>query len=88
MRAGAGEPLLLIQGMSATHLAWGRPFASQLEASFDCISFDNRGMGLSAPATEPFSTAEMAADALGLLDALGVERAHVLGISMGGMIAQ
>jgi len=88
VRAGAGEPLLLIQGMSATHLAWGRPFASQLEASFDCISFDNRGMGLSAPATEPFSTAEMAADALGLLDALGVERAHVLGISMGGMIAQ
>jgi pimeloyl-ACP methyl ester carboxylesterase len=78
----------MIQGMSATHLAWGRPFGSLLEQSFDCISFDNRGMGLSAPAPEPFTIAEMAADAVGLLDALGVESAHVLGISMGGMIAQ
>jgi 3-oxoadipate enol-lactonase len=88
VRTGSGEPLLLIQGMSATHLAWGRPFSSLLEESFDCIAFDNRGMGLSDPAREPFTIAEMAGDALGLLDALGVERAHVLGISMGGMIAQ
>jgi pimeloyl-ACP methyl ester carboxylesterase len=88
VRAGAGEPLLLIQGMSATHVAWGRPFSSLLEESFDCIAFDNRGLGLSGPAAEPFTIAEMAADSLGLLDALGVERAHVLGISMGGMIAQ
>lgn len=87
-RTGGGEPLLLIQGMSATHLAWGRPFLSLLEGSFDCIAFDNRGMGLSAPAAEAFTIAEMAGDALGLLDALGIERAHVLGISMGGMIAQ
>jgi 3-oxoadipate enol-lactonase len=88
VRAGAGEPLLLIQGMSATHLAWGRPFSSLLEQSFDCIAFDNRGMGLSAAAGEPFTIADMAADALGLLDALDIESAHVLGISMGGMIAQ
>ncbi len=87
-RAGDGEPLLLIQGMSGTHLAWGRPFGSLLERSFDCVAFDNRGIGLSSPAEEPFTIAEMAADALGLLDALEVERAHVLGISMGGMIAQ
>jgi 3-oxoadipate enol-lactonase len=88
MRAGAGEPLLMIQGMSATHLAWGRPFSSLLEESFDCISFDNRGMGLSAAVSEAFSIAEMAADAVGLLNALGVESAHVFGISMGGMVAQ
>ena len=88
VRAGEGEPMLLIQGMSATHLAWGRPFSSQLERSFDCIAFDNRGIGLSAPATEPFTIAEMAADALGVLDALEIESAHVVGISMGGMIAQ
>jgi pimeloyl-ACP methyl ester carboxylesterase len=87
-RAGAGEPLLLIQGMSANHLAWGRPFGSLLEQSFDCIGFDNRGMGLSRRVTEGFSVAEMAADTVGLLDALEVESAHVLGISMGGMIAQ
>jgi pimeloyl-ACP methyl ester carboxylesterase len=88
VRAGAGEPLLLIQGMSATHMAWGRPFLSLLESSFDCIAFDNRGMGLSGPAELPFAIADLAADTVGLLDALELERAHVLGISMGGTIAQ
>jgi 3-oxoadipate enol-lactonase len=87
-RAGAGEPLLLIQGMSANHLAWGRPFSSLLEQSFEVISFDNRGIGLSSPITEQFTIAEMAADTVALLDALELESAHVLGISMGGMIAQ
>jgi 3-oxoadipate enol-lactonase len=87
-RAGAGEPLLLIQGMSANHKAWGRPFSSLLERDFEVISFDNRGMGLSSRVTEAFSIAEMAADTAGLLDALEIESAHVLGISMGGMIAQ
>jgi len=87
-RTGAGEPLLLIQGMSANHMAWGRPFSSLLEQSFEVIAFDNRGMGLSRPVSEAFSIAEMAADTAGLLDALEIESAHVLGISMGGMIAQ
>jgi 3-oxoadipate enol-lactonase len=87
-RAGEGEPLLLIQGMSGTHLAWGRRFSSLVEQSFDCISFDNRGIGLSPRVEEPFTIAEMAADTAGLLDVLEIESAHVLGISMGGMIAQ
>lgn len=87
-RTGDGEPLLLIQGMSGTHLAWGRPFLSALEQSFSCLVFDNRGVGSSSPAEAPFRIAELAADTAGLLDALGIERAHVLGISMGGMIAQ
>lgn len=87
-RAGAGEPLLLIQGMSANHLAWGQAFSSLLERDFEVIAFDNRGIGLSSPVTEAFSIAEMAADAAGLLEALEIESAHVLGISMGGMIAQ
>jgi pimeloyl-ACP methyl ester carboxylesterase len=87
-RAGKGEPLLLIQGMSATHLAWGTPFASRLEESFECIVFDNRGIGRSGPVEGPFTIAEMAADTAGLLDELGLESVHVLGISMGGMIAQ
>jgi 3-oxoadipate enol-lactonase len=87
-RAGSGEPLLLIQGMSGNLLAWGRPFSSLLEQSFEVISFDNRGMGLSGPATEAFSIAEMAADTAALVDALEIDSAHVLGISMGGMIAQ
>ncbi len=88
LRAGAGEPMLLIQGMSATHMAWGRPFLAPLEQSFDCIVFDNRGMGLSGQAELPFTTADLAVDTSGLLDALEIESAHVVGISMGGMVAQ
>ncbi|HET7120500.1 MAG TPA: alpha/beta hydrolase [Solirubrobacterales bacterium] len=87
-RRGAGEPLLLIQGMSGTHLAWGEPFRAPLEEAFDVVAFDNRGIGLSAPIDGPFTIAEMATDTVGLLDALGIESAHVVGISMGGMIAQ
>jgi pimeloyl-ACP methyl ester carboxylesterase len=87
-RRGEGEPLLLIQGMSGNHLAWGRTFSSLLAQSFEVIAFDNRGIGLSRPASEAFSIAEMAADTAELLEALEIESAHVLGISMGGMIAQ
>jgi pimeloyl-ACP methyl ester carboxylesterase len=87
-RAGSGEPMLLIQGMSATHLAWGRAFLAPLEESFECIVFDNRGMGLSGPAEIPFTIADMAGDVAALLEALEIEQAHVAGISMGGMIAQ
>jgi pimeloyl-ACP methyl ester carboxylesterase len=87
-RSGAGEPLLLIQGMSGTHRSWGQPFLTALEQSFECVVFDNRGIGGSSPTEEPFTIAELAADANGLLDALAIDRAHVLGISMGGMVAQ
>lgn len=87
-RAGSGEPLLLIQGMSGTHVSWGEPFLAPLRESFDVIAFDNRGIGLSAPIDGPFTIVEMAEDAAGLLDELGIESAHVVGISMGGMIAQ
>jgi pimeloyl-ACP methyl ester carboxylesterase len=87
-RSGDGEPLLLIQGMSATHLAWGRPFLADLERSFECIVFDNRGMGKSGRAELPFEITHMAADAVALLDALEIESTHVFGASMGGMIAQ
>ena len=87
-RGGEGEPLLLIQGMSANLLAWGKPFRSLLERSFEVICFDNRGIGLSSPVEEAFSIAELAADTAALLEALEIEKAHVLGISMGGMIAQ
>jgi 3-oxoadipate enol-lactonase len=87
-RAGSGEPLLLIQGMSGTHVAWGRPFREVLEESFDVVAFDNRGIGLSGPVEGPFTIVEMAEDTAGLMEELGLESAHVVGISMGGMIAQ
>jgi 3-oxoadipate enol-lactonase len=87
-RSGSGEPLLLIQGMSGTHLAWGKPFLSRLEADFECVVFDNRGIGRNDPVAEPFTIADLAADAITVMDAAGLETAHVLGISMGGMVAQ
>jgi 3-oxoadipate enol-lactonase len=87
-RAGSGEPLLLIQGMSGTHVSWGEPFKGALEESFDVVAFDNRGIGLSGPVDGPFTIVEMAEDTAGLLEELGIESAHVVGISMGGMIAQ
>ena len=87
-RRGAGEPLLLIQGLGGNSLHWGEPFLRELERDFDVIAFDNRGAGRSAAFYGDLTTAGMAADALALLDGLGVERVHVLGISMGGMVAQ
>lgn len=87
-RRGEGEPLLLIMGMSGTHLTWGEPFREALEGDFEVIAFDNRGIGHSAPIDDPFTIGEMAVDTASLLDELGIETAHVVGISMGGMIAQ
>jgi 3-oxoadipate enol-lactonase len=87
-RAGSGEPLLLIQGMSGTRLSWGEPFLAQLRDNFEVTVFDNRGIGLSGPVDGPFTVVEMASDTAALMDELGFESAHVVGISMGGMIGQ
>ncbi len=89
VRRGSGsEPLLMIQGMSGTHAAWGERFLRQLEPQFDCITYDNRGIGHSPSVKDPFSIIDMAEDAAALMDRLELETAHVIGISMGGMIAQ
>jgi len=87
-RRGAGEPVLLIQGMSGTHLAWGDAFLAGLGDGLEVVAYDHRGVGTSSPEDQPFTIAELADDAAGLLGALGWERAHVVGISMGGMVAQ
>jgi 3-oxoadipate enol-lactonase len=83
-----GPPLLLIMGMSGTSLHWGEPFLELLRADFDVIAYDHRGVGASTPLDGAITTREMADDAAGLLGALGLDDAHVMGISMGGMIAQ
>ena len=87
-RSGSGPPLLAIMGMSGTLLTWGEPFMGPLRERFEVIAYDHRGVGESSRVEVPFTTADLAADAAGLLDALEVESAHVLGISMGGMVAQ
>ncbi len=87
-RSGAGPPLLLIMGMSGTALTWGEPFLAELRRDFELITYDHRGVGASARLEGATSISEMAGDAAGLLAALELDAVHVLGISMGGMIAQ
>jgi pimeloyl-ACP methyl ester carboxylesterase len=87
VEAGGGEPLVLIMGFGGDHLAWGFQLPVLAER-YRVIAFDNRGAGQTDQPDAPYTTREMAADTAGLMDALGVERAHVLGVSMGGMIAQ
>lgn len=87
-RRGDGEPLLLIQGMSGHHLHWGEPFMTLLERDFDCIAIDHRSTGLSPRTDEAFTLRDLAEDAVAVLDELALDSAHVLGISMGGMVAQ
>jgi 3-oxoadipate enol-lactonase len=83
-----GPPLLLIMGMSGTSLHWGEPFLELLRGDFDVIAYDHHGVGASTPLDGPITTREMADDAAALLAALELDSAHVMGISMGGMIAQ
>ena len=85
---GDGPPLLMIRGFTADCSNWGDRFLQPLQERFTCIRFSNRGTGLSDKPAEPTTIRQMAADAVALLDALGIERAHVFGVSMGGMIAQ
>ncbi len=87
-RTGSGPPLLAIMGMSGTRLSWGEPFLGSLRESFEVIAYDHRGVGESSRMEAPFTIADLARDATGLLDVLELDSAHVLGISMGGMVAQ
>ena len=86
-RRGSGEPLLLIQGLGYGRWGW-EPVVEPLARSFDVLTFDNRGIGESDVPPGPYTAAEMAADAVQVLDEAGIERAHVAGTSLGGMIAQ
>ncbi len=84
---GDGDPILLIMGLSFTLDMWHRT-APLLERRYRTILFDNRGVGRSDVPPGPYRIPVMARDALAVLDAAGAGRAHVIGASMGGMIAQ
>lgn len=86
-RIGSGPPLLLIMGTGLDHSVWD----AQVEAyrdEFECIVFDNAGTGKSGRPEERLTVKSMAADTIGLLEALGIERVHVSGVSLGSCIAQ
>lgn len=84
---GQGDPLLLITGLGADLQSWALT-APELAKQHRVVRFDNRGAGRTSAPDRPYSIEGMADDAVGLLDALEIERAHVLGFSMGGFIAQ
>lgn len=84
---GSGPPVLLIMGLSFTHEMWFRVLSS-FTSRYRVILFDNRGVGASGVPPGRYSIPKMATDALAVLDAAGVSAAHVIGASMGGMIAQ
>ncbi|HZP43356.1 MAG TPA: alpha/beta fold hydrolase [Candidatus Binatia bacterium] len=84
---GHGDPLLLVMGLAADSTAWLFQVPAFSER-YRTIVFDNRGVGRSSKPPGPYTIHQMADDAVGLFDALGVDRAHVVGVSMGGMIAQ
>ncbi len=85
---GEGQPLLLIMGLGAPAAAWDPAFVREMTQTHKVITYDNRGTGLSDKPDVPYSMAMFAGDAVGLLDTLNLPRAHVFGVSMGGMIAQ
>ena len=87
VEVGTGEPLLLLMGFGGDHLSWGFQL-NAFAARHRVISFDNRGSGRSSAPDIPYTTRLMADDAAALMDRLGIEAAHVLGVSLGGMIAQ
>ena len=85
---GQGPPLVLIMGIGYDATLWTLAQVPELSRTFQVVIFDNRDVGRSAAATGPYTTADMADDVAALLDALEIRRAHLLGLSMGGMIAQ
>lgn len=83
---GDGPPVVLIQGVGVCGSGW-TPQVEGLRSRFRCLTFDNRGIGLSQPAGVPITVPQMAEDVLRLMEAAGWPAAHVIGHSLGGPVA-
>jgi len=84
---GDGDALLLIMGVGTDKRGWTMQLPAFAQR-YRTIAYDNRGVGRSSAPSPPYSTEQMADDALAVMEAAGIERAHVVGVSMGGAIAQ
>ena len=84
---GQGDPLIMIMGFGSAKNNWRFQIGS-FKKYYRTITFDNRGVGKSDKPTGPYTIRMMADDTIGLMDHLGINKAHILGVSMGGMIAQ
>ncbi len=84
---GSGDSVICIMGITAPGAVWGA-HTPAWESDFRCITPDNRGVGESDKPEGPYSSEMMATDYIGLMDELGIESAHVIGCSMGSIIAQ
>ncbi len=84
---GQGEPLVMVMGFASDQNNW-RFQVPLFKKHYHVVTFDNRGVGKSDKPAGPYTTRMMAEDAIGLMDHLGIKKAHILGVSMGGMIAQ
>jgi 3-oxoadipate enol-lactonase len=87
-RAGAGPRLLYISGTGGDLRRRPSVFERPIAQHFEIVSYDQRGLGQTAKPDRDYTMAEYAEDAVGLLDALGWDRCHVMGVSFGGMVAQ
>jgi pimeloyl-ACP methyl ester carboxylesterase len=85
---GSGPPVLCIMGLGGRGTDWNPAFIAAMTPHHEMIRFDNRGTGRSDRPEEDYSLDVMADEAVAILDAVDRARAHVLGVSMGGMIAQ
>lgn len=85
--AGSGDPLILVMGLGGDLQAWAMQVPA-LAKHFRVITFDNRGAGRTSAPDRPYTIQQMADDLAALMDRLGIDKAHVLGWSMGGYIAQ
>jgi pimeloyl-ACP methyl ester carboxylesterase len=85
---GEGQPLVLVMGIGYDSSLWKLQQVPALSKRFRVVIFDNRDAGRSSKAAQQYSIGDMADDVAGLLDGLDIPHAHLLGLSMGGMIGQ